>query len=246
MSDAIQLIYPVGTNWVISQDFSEHVATAKKFGWCIRPGNNCSNGYYYPGIDWACSPGTRGRIAAAGVVIKAGLDPTTKANQDRGYGNRIQVRHDNGWQTIYAHLAEIFVGVGEEVMPDKIAFLTNNSGYSTGPHLHFELRDANGIPIDPSPYFMDSTPTLPGDVILTLPVFPKPIQFRLRNEWDWISIRSEPWGKIIGAIDHHDPFPAIGVSHEAADEVWLKIGYNQVVALLTPDKRHWLQVVEDA
>ena len=161
MADPIQLTYPVGLGWTISQDFAGHVATARQNGWCIRPGTNCPNGYYYPAIDWALANRTPGRIAASGIVIKAGLDPTTATNPKRGYGNRIQVRHDNGWQTVYAHLAEWYVTDGERITPEKIAYLTDNTGYSTGPHIHFELRDENGVPIDPMPYLTGAIVTPP-------------------------------------------------------------------------------------
>lgn len=167
MSSPIQLVYPVGRNWPISQDFAGHVATAKNNGWCIRPGTNCPNGYYYPGIDWALPNRSPGVIAASGVVTKAGLDPATAANSKRGYGNRIQVRHDNGWQTIYAHLAEWYVSVGQRVTPEKVAYLTDNTGNSSGPHIHFELRDENGVPIDPMPYLSET-------IITPAPVEPVP------------------------------------------------------------------------
>jgi len=172
---AIQLVYPVGKNWPISQDFAGHIATAKKYGWCIAPGTNCPNGYYYPGEDWACANRTKGRVAAAGVITKAGLDPTTAKDPTRGYGNRLQVLHDNGWQTVYAHLAEWYVNVGDRVTPDNVAYLTDNTGYSTGPHIHFELRDEKGVPIDPMPYLVTSIepePPIEPPYLFTLPTIP--------------------------------------------------------------------------
>ena len=242
---AIQLVYPVGKNWTISQDFAEHVATALKYGWCIKPGGSCPNGYYYPAIDWACANRTKGRIAAAGVVTKAGLDPTTAKDPARGYGNRIQVLHDNGWQTVYAHLAEWYVSVGQRVTPETVSYLTDNTGYSTGPHLHFELRDEKGVPIDPAPYLVDSIAVeepavqLPG-----LPAFPAPVYFKLLDKWEWVSIRDKPWGKIIGKIEDYKPFPVFGAVEHVGSEIWLQIGYKQYCALRTYEGRVWTEVVE--
>lgn len=71
-----------------------------------------------------------------------------------GAGNKVTIRHPNGWQTSYLHLSEFRVQVGDHVnMGDTIGIM-GSTGASTGPHLHFELKtDPNGSPVDPAPYF---------------------------------------------------------------------------------------------
>jgi hypothetical protein len=67
-----------------------------------------------------------------------------------GWGNNVRIDHANGWLVIYAHLAQWSVAVeeGESVECGQLLGLMGSSGYSTGPHLHFEARDPDGIPFD--------------------------------------------------------------------------------------------------
>ncbi len=65
-----------------------------------------------------------------------------------GYGNLVIVEHDNGWRSYYAHLSEIVVKAGQEVRQGELLGGAGSTGYSTGPHLHFELR-YQGRPVDP-------------------------------------------------------------------------------------------------
>lgn len=65
-----------------------------------------------------------------------------------GYGNLVIVEHADGWRSYYAHLSEIVVGVGQEVRQGELLGGAGSTGYSTGPHLHFELR-YGGRPVDP-------------------------------------------------------------------------------------------------
>jgi murein DD-endopeptidase MepM/ murein hydrolase activator NlpD len=65
-----------------------------------------------------------------------------------GYGNLVIVDHDNNWRTYYAHLSEIVVETGQEVRQGELLGGAGSTGYSTGPHLHFELR-YQGRPVDP-------------------------------------------------------------------------------------------------
>ena len=216
---AIQLVYPVGKNWPISQDFAGHVATAKKYGWCIAPGTNCQNGYYYPGEDWACSNRTKGRIAAVGVVTKAGLDPTTAKESNRGYGNRLQVLHDNGWQTVYAHLAEWYMNVGDRVTPDTVSYLTDNTGYSTGPHIHFELRDEKGIPTDPAPYLVASIEAETPPYLFTLPTIPDHQTAKVTDAiTSYLNVRVQPVsGRVIGRVSYRDILLILGMTQVKQD-----------------------------
>ena len=65
-----------------------------------------------------------------------------------GYGNLVIVDHGNGWRSYYAHLSEIVIETGQEVRQDELLGGAGSTGYSTGPHLHFELR-YEGRPVDP-------------------------------------------------------------------------------------------------
>ena len=59
-----------------------------------------------------------------------------------GYGNYIVIKHSNGTQTLYAHLSKVSVSVGDEVNTGEVIGKSGNTGRSTGPHLHFEVRGA--------------------------------------------------------------------------------------------------------
>lgn len=88
------------------------------------------------GVDLACRLGTPVGSAAAGTVIAA------KMGYNGGYGNMIVVDHPNGTQTLYGHLSKISVSQGQSVSEGEVLGYTGNSGQSTGPHLHFEIRGA--------------------------------------------------------------------------------------------------------
>ena len=68
-----------------------------------------------------------------------------------GYGNLVIVEHDGDWLSYYAHLDEIAVEVGQEVRQEELLGAAGTTGYSTGPHLHFELR-YQSRPVDPHVY----------------------------------------------------------------------------------------------
>jgi murein DD-endopeptidase MepM/ murein hydrolase activator NlpD len=68
-----------------------------------------------------------------------------------GYGNLVVIDHLNGWETWYAHLSKVSVVCGQEARAGEIIGLGGSTGWSTGPHLHFEMR-LNGVPQDPFKY----------------------------------------------------------------------------------------------
>jgi hypothetical protein len=105
-------------------------------------------GRLHEGVDIAAPSGVPVLAAADGVVVAAG--------QDGGSGRYVQVVHAEGIGTIYAHLGSIAAGVkpGAVVKIGAPIALVGSSGSSTGPHLHFEIRDSEGRPLNPA-YFLD-------------------------------------------------------------------------------------------
>ena len=93
------------------------------------------------GIDIGVPLGTPVLAATDGVVTFAG--------QQSGYGNHIEVRHPDGVVTTYSHLSRIDVAVGEPVKAGQQIAASGNTGHSTGPHLHFEVRPSEGTFTDP-------------------------------------------------------------------------------------------------
>jgi murein DD-endopeptidase MepM/ murein hydrolase activator NlpD len=100
--------------------------------------------HFHTGIDLAARMGTQVTAAAAGVVVAV-------ANTQVGYGNYVIVAHGGGIMTLYGHLLETDVRVGDHVVRGQRVGLEGTSGMSTGPHLHFELR-VNDQVTDPMPY----------------------------------------------------------------------------------------------
>lgn len=89
-------------------------------------------GALHEGIDFVAEPGTRVIASAGGVVLAAEYHPE--------YGNQIQIDHGNDFTSRYAHLSKINVKVGQIVEGGQPIGASGNTGRSTGPHLHFEVR----------------------------------------------------------------------------------------------------------
>ncbi len=99
----------------------------------FHPGHN--------GLDFGIVVGTPIKSTMDGKVISAGWN-------DQGYGNLVIV--ENGaYRTYYAHLSSIPVAVGDSVKAGSTIGLSGNTGNSTGPHLHYEIRK-NNVPVDPT------------------------------------------------------------------------------------------------
>jgi murein DD-endopeptidase MepM/ murein hydrolase activator NlpD len=103
-------------------------------------GNNFWSGH--PGIDIAAGLGAPVWAASAGTVTIA------QGGWNGGYGNVVMIDHNNGYLTVYGHLSQINVVPCETVAPGTSIGLAGSTGNSTGPHLHFEIRQ-NGVAVDP-------------------------------------------------------------------------------------------------
>ncbi|MCX4512426.1 M23 family metallopeptidase [Streptomyces sp. NBC_01619] len=91
----------------------------------------------HSGQDFAVPVGTPVKAAGGGVVVKAGPNG---GGDGSAYGNAIVIKHGNGKYSQYAHLSKINVGIGQTVKAGKLIALSGNTGNSSGPHLHFEIR----------------------------------------------------------------------------------------------------------
>ncbi|MEK7834621.1 MAG: M23 family metallopeptidase, partial [Pseudomonadota bacterium] len=111
---------------------------SSNFGWRIDPFNGTRA--FHEGMDFIAKIGTPARAAAGGVVIASEFHPQ--------YGNMIEIDHGNGLVTRYAHLSKRDVKVGDVVLSRSRIGAVGNTGQSTGPHLHFEVRQ-NGTPLNP-------------------------------------------------------------------------------------------------
>ncbi len=121
-------------------------------GWFILPtGSRAVSGWYFHdpgnpghiGLDYRCYLGDPIYASDNGVVVFSGWGG--------GYGNLVRVNHGNGYQTYYAHLDSIAVSCGQAVYQGQIIGYCGTTGWSTGPHLHYEIR-LNGVPQNPQLY----------------------------------------------------------------------------------------------
>jgi murein DD-endopeptidase MepM/ murein hydrolase activator NlpD len=97
----------------------------------------------HAGIDLALPIGSPVRAVGDGVVIEAG--------RESGYGNIVKIRLEDGTVNYYAHNSRLVVSEGEKVQAGDVIARSGNTGHSTGPHLHFEVR-INGSAINPIPW----------------------------------------------------------------------------------------------
>jgi murein DD-endopeptidase MepM/ murein hydrolase activator NlpD len=98
-------------------------------------------GKMHKGLDIAADTGEPVYAVAAGEVIYAG-------DGLRGYGNVVIVRHDRRYTSLYAHNSELKVSRGDQIEQGQLIALLGSTGHSTGPHVHFEIRDGDA-PVNP-------------------------------------------------------------------------------------------------
>jgi len=96
--------------------------------------------HMHKGVDIAAPEGASVHAAAAGRVIFSGYE--------NGYGNTVVVQHPDGFETRYAHLGAVAVNAGDQLQARQVLGTVGNTGRSTGPHVHFEVRH-NGGQVDP-------------------------------------------------------------------------------------------------
>lgn len=103
------------------------------------------NGKGHNGIDFGIPKGTKILAAQDGTVL--GTGNTDDACAGASYGKWILIKHSNGLSTLYAHLSSFLVSAGDKVSKGDIIALSGNTGYSTGPHLHFTVYASDAVHI---------------------------------------------------------------------------------------------------
>lgn len=119
-----------------------HYEISSPFGWRTHPVTGKRS--IHTGTDIVASTGTKIHAAGAGVVIMAGWNTA--------YGNMTIIDHGGGISTLYGHQSRLDVSEGQTVAADQVIGAVGSTGWSTGAHLHFEVR-VGGNPTDPLQYF---------------------------------------------------------------------------------------------
>jgi len=117
-------------------------------GWVTSPFGNRTSPFsgilkFHEGMDIAAQTGTPVVTPADGVVIKAGFST--------GYGNMVEISHGYGLKTVFGHNSRLNVKAGQRVKRGDVISYVGDTGSSTGPHLHYEVR-VNGLPVNPVKY----------------------------------------------------------------------------------------------
>lgn len=111
-------------------------------GWAVRPADGVNR--YHDGIDLTLPQGSPIRAAAAGTVERVG--------PRAGYGIAVEIRHTDGYSTLYAHMSVETVARGQQVVAGEVIGEVGATGLAGSPHLHFEYKDSEGNKLDPIAY----------------------------------------------------------------------------------------------
>jgi hypothetical protein len=200
MSNGLQLFYPVKPfTYPITQHFGENPQW-----YPLTKGHN--------GIDWGIPLRTSIFATLPGTIIRVASDPN-------GYGNHIRISHGDGLVSLYGHMdAHHYTSleVGDEVKAGQFIGYSGNTGRSTGPHLHFEVRRGN-VAFDPEPYL---TATIPGTDTEIEP--PEAIfKARVLDDINVLNVRSGPGTlyPIIGKMSGGDEVEVLSIDGK---EIWLQ------------------------
>lgn len=120
----------------------ENTVVTSDFGYRIHPVLGVR--HFHTGIDYRALLGTPVRSSLEGVISDTGILGN--------YGIYIIIKHNGGYETVYSHLNKVYVKVNDRVTSGQVIAESGNTGVSTGPHLHFEIRKG-GIPLNPADFF---------------------------------------------------------------------------------------------
>lgn len=128
---------------VLSQE-DVKVITEKTFRFPVDETQGFSQGFhqFHPGVDIRAALGSDIHPIAGGTVVEVEMGRI-------GYGHKVIIQHDSGFSTLYAHMDEVNVKIGDQVTKDTVLGTVGLTGWTTGPHLHFEVRTATGAAINP-------------------------------------------------------------------------------------------------
>lgn len=105
---------------------------------------------FHEGTDFSAPVGTKVMATGDGTVLFSGFE--------KDYGKKVIIDHGSGYTTVYAHLSKAVVRQGQHVRRGDIIAFSGNTGLSTGPHLHYEVRK-NNIQVNPTAFFtLDKVP----------------------------------------------------------------------------------------
>lgn len=113
----------------IRDDFDDHVKRGSKL----------------PGLDYGCATGDKVWATTRGMVVAASNNP------DQAFGKHVVIRHPDGRHSYYLHLSKVNASNGQRVKSGEVIGLSGNTGKSTGPHLHFSIKDRAGRCVNPIP-----------------------------------------------------------------------------------------------
>lgn len=136
--------YPVAGSGILSWPL-ESVVITQQFGDTAFARTNAYNGKGHNGVDFGVSRGSKVMSSLSGTV--AGTGNTDAVPGCYSYGKWVLINHDNGLSTLYAHLDLIKVVAGQRVDLKETIGYSGNTGYSTGPHLHFGVYATQGVKI---------------------------------------------------------------------------------------------------
>lgn len=124
--------------------------TASGFGWRIHPIYKISK--FHNGMDFTAPEGTEVYATGNGTIVKV-------QSSQRGLGKHIIVDHGFGYQSIYGHLSNFNVRVGQRVQRGEVIGYVGNTGLSVANHLHYEIK-LNGVNVDPVNYYFEDLTAL--------------------------------------------------------------------------------------
>jgi murein DD-endopeptidase MepM/ murein hydrolase activator NlpD len=139
--------FPAAGSQAVTYNFPVRGRISSGFGNRFHPIDKMTK--FHAGLDIAVPKNTRVDATAEGVV--------TFAEQKGGYGNLVVIRHPDGKESRYGHLEKILVGVGDTVSARQQIAFSGSTGKSTGPHLHFEIRE-NGHVVNPLKFLSNVLP----------------------------------------------------------------------------------------
>ena len=130
LNETLPTLYPVEVPY-----------TSSSFGWRRDPFLGVRA--FHSGLDFSAAHGEKIMATGAGIV--------TMVAKEKNYGNVLKIKHGDGLETRYAHCSKILVKKGDIIEKNQVIALVGNTGRSTGPHLHYEIR-LNGRSLDPRQY----------------------------------------------------------------------------------------------